>query len=111
MMVIRPALPSDIRVLATMLEALIVEHEGAYPTAYPRLEPHSAAEYYAAEWHRRLQDDPACNVWLATDRDVRGFLAGEVWTRSVGEPPAAFFVEWVYVTPEHRNTGVSRALF
>jgi len=109
--VVRPALPTDIRVLAQMLEALIREHEARYPDAYPKHDAHAAAMHYAAEWDRRLQDDPACNVWLATDRDVRGFLAGEVWSRSVGEPPAAFFVEWLYVTPEHRNTGISRALF
>jgi GNAT superfamily N-acetyltransferase len=50
-------------------------------------------------------------VWLATDRDVRGFLAGEVWSRSVGEPPISFFMEWLYVVPEHRKTGIARALY
>jgi len=109
--IIRPATPADIRVLATMLEALIREHEARYPAAYPKHDPHGAARHYAAEWDRRLQNDPACHVWLATDRDTRGFLAGEVWCRSVGEPPIAFFIEWLYVTPEHRKTGISRALF
>jgi len=110
-LVVRRALPSDLRVLIRMLEALIREHEAQYPDAYPKLEAASAAAHYAAEWERRLYDDPACNVWLATDRDTRGFLAGEVWARAVGEPPAAFFVEWVYVVPEHRKSGISRALF
>jgi GNAT superfamily N-acetyltransferase len=111
MRIIRPAMPTDIRVLAEMLAALIREHETQYPDAYPKLNPEDAAAHYAAEWHRRLQDDPACHVWLATDRDVRGFLAGEVWSRAVGEPPAAFFVEWLYVTPEHRKSGLARALW
>jgi GNAT superfamily N-acetyltransferase len=111
MRIIRPALPTDIRMLAQMLAALIHEHETAYPDAYPKLNPETAAAHYAAEWHRRLQDDPTCHVWLATDRDTRGFLAGEVWSRTVGEPPAAFFVEWLYVVPEHRKTGLARALW
>jgi GNAT superfamily N-acetyltransferase len=111
MRIIRPAMPTDIRVLAEMLEALIREHETQYPETYPKLEAHSAAAHYAAEWHRRLQDDPACHVWLATDRDVRGFLAGEVWSRLVGEPPVSFFMEWLYVVPEHRRGGIARALY
>jgi len=109
--IVRAAGPGDIRVLAQMLEALIREHESRFPAAYPKLEPASAAAHYAAEWEKRLAHDPTCNVWLAADRDVRGFLAGEVSIRSVGEPPAAFFVEWLYVVPEHRKTGIARALF
>jgi len=111
MRLVRAAGPRDIPVLAHMLEALIREHETRFPHAYPKLEPASAAAHYAAEWQKRLQGDPTCNVWLATDRDVRGFLAGEVLSRSVGEPPAAFFVEWLYVVPEHRKSGIARALF
>ena len=111
MLTVRHAGRNDVRVLHDMLRALITEHERRYPDAYPRLEPYRAAEHYALEWERRLETDPTCGVWLAADRDTRGFLAGEVWSRSVGEPPAAFFVEWVYVVPEHRKTGISRALF
>jgi len=94
-----------------MLGALIAEHQTHFPDAYPRLDPIAGAAFYGAEWGRRLGVDPSCNVWLAADRDVRGFLAGEVWARPVGEPPSAFFVEWIYVVPEHRKTGVARALF
>jgi len=108
---VRPAHPHDIGVLKAMLRSLIREHEGRFPDAYPRLDPHGAADHYGDEWDRRLGADPRCNVWLAADRDTRGFLAGEVWLRSVGEPPAAFFVEWLYVVPEHRKTGVARALW
>jgi len=109
--VVRTAIPGDIRWLRAMLAAFITEHQARFPDAYPRFDPESAAAHYAAEWDERLQSDPSCNVWLATDRDVRGFLAGEVWTRAVGEPPATFFVEWLYVVPEHRKTGIARALF
>jgi GNAT superfamily N-acetyltransferase len=109
--IVRPADPHDIGQLAAMLRELIFEHQARFPDAYPQLEPHSAAAHYAGEWDRRLGCDPTCNVWLATDRDTRGFLAGEVWSRAVGEPPAAFFVEWVYVVPQHRKSGVARALF
>jgi len=108
---IRAAEPRDIAQLAAMLRDLMREHETRYPAAYPRHDPNTAAAHYAAEWDRRLGADPKCHVWLATDRDTRGFLAGEVWLRSVGEPPAAFFIEWLYVVPEHRKTGIARALF
>jgi GNAT superfamily N-acetyltransferase len=111
MRIVRAATPRDVPALRAMLQALITEHERRYPDAYPRLEPETAAPHYAAEWERRLGTDSTCGVWLATDRDTRGFLAGEVWSRSVGEPPVSFFVEWVYVVPEHRKSGVSRALF
>ena len=111
MMVVRAATPGDVPVLRAMLRALITEHETRYPDAYPRLPPEEAATHYAAEWGRRIGNDSTCGAWLATDRDTRGFLAGEVWSRAVGEPPVSFFVEWVYVVPEHRKTGVSRALF
>ena len=110
-MTIRRATRGDVGRLAAMLRELIFEHQVRFPDAYPRLEPHTAAAHYAHEWEGRLDYDPNCNVWLATDRDTRGFLAGEVWARAVGEPPAAFFVEWVYVVPEHRKSGISRALF
>ena len=111
MRIIRAAEPRDIGELAAMLRDLIREHETRYPDAYPWLDPHGVAAHYAAEWDRRLGSDSTCHVWLATDRDTRGFLAGEVWTRAVGEPPAAFFIEWLYVVPEHRKTGIARALF
>jgi GNAT superfamily N-acetyltransferase len=94
-----------------MLYALIKEHEGRFPDTFPRLNPEEAAMHYGADWERRLGFDDACGVWLAADRDTRGFLAGEVWSRAVGEPPATFFIEWVYVVPEHRKTGIARALF
>lgn len=112
MRVVRHATASDVPALRLMLHALILEHEHRYPDAYPRLEAADAAAHYAAEWERRLgSGDLTCGVWLASDRDTRGFLAGEVWSRAVGEPPVSFFVEWVYVVPEHRKTGISRALF
>src|SRR5262245_29303449 len=111
MRLVRPADARDARALATMLGALLAEHQIRYPDTYPRLDPVAGAAFYGAEWGRRLGTDPSCNVWLAADRDIRGFLAGEVWSRPVGEPPSAFFVEWVYVVPEHRKTGISRALF
>src|SRR5215475_4740542 len=111
MLTVRHAGRGDVRALHEMLRALITEHERRYPDAYPRLEPYRAAEHYALEWERRLETHPTCGVWLATDRDTRGFLAGEVWSRSVGEPPTAFFMEWLYVVPEHRGTGIARALY
>ena len=111
MRLVRAAVPGDVPALRAMLHALMTEHERRFPDAYPRLEPETAATHYAAEWARRLANDATCGVWLATDRDTRGFLAGEVWSRSVGEPPVSFFVEWVYVAPEHRKTGVARVLF
>ena len=111
MRLVRPADARDARALATMLGALLAEHQIRYPDTYPRLDPVAGAAFYGAEWGRRLGTDPSCNVWLAADRDIRGFLAGEVWSRPVGEPPSAFFVEWVYVVPEHRKSGISRALF
>jgi len=111
MRLIRAATAGDIGMLAAMLGALLHEHQVQYPETYPRLDPARAVAFYGAEWGRRLGADPACHVWLATDRDCRGFLAGEVWARPVGEPPAAFFVEWIYVVPEHRKSGIARALF
>jgi len=111
MRLIRPAAVNDAGMLTAMLSALLHEHQARHPDTYPRLDPERAATFYGTEWARRLGADPACHVWLATDRDCRGFLAGEVWTRPVGEPPAAFFVEWIYVVPEHRQSGVARALF
>jgi len=94
-----------------MLHALIEEHEKRFPDAFPRLDPVLATLHYGAEWERRLGLDDTCGVWLAADRDTRGFLAGEVWSRAVGEPPASFFIEWVYVLPEYRKSGIARALF
>jgi GNAT superfamily N-acetyltransferase len=111
MRLIRAATAGDAGMLATMLGALLHEHQHHYPDTYPRLDPERAAAFYGTEWARRLDADPACHAWLATDRDCRGFLAGEVWARPVGEPPAAFFVEWIYVVPEHRKSGLARALF
>ncbi len=111
MRTVRPAQTADVPALRVMLGALLVEHQQRFPETFPRVDPESGAMHYAVEWERRLGADPACNVWLATDRDTRGFLAGEVWSRAVGEPPASFFVEWVYVVPEHRKTGIARALF
>ena len=111
MRIVRTAGPRDVSELARMLERLLIEHQQAFPETYPRLDPHAAAAHFGAEWYRRLGVDPTCIVWLAADRDVRGFLAGEVWTRPVGEPPSAFYVEWIYVMPEYRNSGIGRALF
>jgi len=111
MRVVRPAQGADVPALGRMLERLMAEHQFQYPETYPRLEPYEAARFYAEEWGRRLGVDPTCHVWLAADRDMRGFLAGEVWQRPVGEPPSAFFMEWLYVVPEHRGTGIARALY
>ena len=111
MRTIRQATTVDVPVLRSMLRALLTEHQNRFPDIFPHVDPESGAMHYAAEWDRRLGADPACSVWLAADRDTRGFLAGEVWSRAVGEPPASFYIEWVYVVPEHRKTGISRALF
>jgi GNAT superfamily N-acetyltransferase len=111
MRVVRPAGPRDVAELARMLERLLTEHQRAFPDTYPRLDPHAAAAHFGAEWYRRLGVDPTVHVWLAADRDVRGFLAGEVWARPVGEPPSVFYVEWIYVAPEHRKSGIGRLLF
>lgn len=111
MRIVRTADTRDVGQLTRMLERLLAEHQRAFPDTYPRLDPYTAAAHFGAEWYRRLGVDPNCNVWLAADRDLRGFLAGEVWTRPVGEPPSSFFVEWIYVTPEHRKSGVARVLF
>ena len=111
MLVVRVAQRVDVPALRGMLYALIKEHEGRFPDTFPRLDPEQAALHYAADWERRLGLDDTCGVWLAADRDTRGFLAGEVWSRAVGEPPASFFIEWVYVLPEYRKTGIARALF
>jgi GNAT superfamily N-acetyltransferase len=111
MMIVRTARPPDVAAVARMLERLMTEHQRTYPETYPRLDPYTAAAHCGAEWYRRLGVDSSCQVWLATDRDVRGFLAGEVLTRPVGEPPSAFFMEWLYVVPEHRNSGIARQLY
>jgi GNAT superfamily N-acetyltransferase len=101
----------DADVLVGMLARLLAEHQARHPDTYPRFDPVRAAAFYGAEWSRRLGADSACHVWLAADRENRGFLAGEVWVRPVGEPPTAFFVEWIYVVPEYRHCGIARALF
>lgn len=111
MRIVRPADARDVATLVPLLVALLAEHQARFPGTYPRLEPVETAAHYGVDWGRRLGADPACNVWLVADRDVRGFLAGEVWSRPVGEPPAAFFVEWIYVIPDARGTGAARALF
>lgn len=111
MLIIRAAERVDLPALRGMLAAGIREHEGRYPKAFPWLDPEQAALHYGADWERRLGSDETCAVWLAADRDIRGFLAGEVWSRPVGEPPVSFFVEWLYVVPEHRKSGIARALF
>jgi GNAT superfamily N-acetyltransferase len=111
MRIVRPADANDVGTLVPLLVALLAEHQERFPGTYPRLEPVAAAAYYGAEWGRRLGGDPSCHVWLVADRDVRGFLAGEVWSRPVGEPPSAFYVEWIYVIPDARGTGAARALF
>lgn len=108
---VRVAQRADLPALRGMLYALVKEHEGRFPDAYPRLDAEQAALHYGADWERRLGLDETCGVWLAADRDTRGFLAGEVWSRAVGEPPASFFIEWVYVRPEYRKSGIARALF
>jgi GNAT superfamily N-acetyltransferase len=111
MRIVRAARPVDVAGIARLLERLLTEHQRMYPDTYPRLDPYTTAAHCGADWYRRLGDDPTCNVWLAADRDVRGFLAGEVLTRSVGEPPAAFWMEWLYVIPEYRGSGIARALY
>src|SRR5215470_10846069 len=111
MRLVRRADARDVGTLSSMLGELLAEHQARHPETYPRVDPVAGAAFYGAEWGRRLGVDPTCNVWLAADRDIRGFLAGEVWARPVGEPPSAFFVEWVYVVPEHRKSGICRALF
>jgi GNAT superfamily N-acetyltransferase len=111
MLVIRPAMRADVRVLVPLLAAHILEHQARHPDTYPRLTPTTAAVRYGAEWLRRLELDPTCHVWLAADRDIRGMLAGEVWSRPVGEPTPVFFAEWLYVIPEYRGAGLARALW
>lgn len=111
MLVTRVAQRVDVPALRGMLCALIAEHEGRFQGTFPRLAPADAAMHYGADWERRLGLDDTCGVWLAVDRDTRGFLAGEVWSRAVGEPPVSFYVEWLYVVPEHRKTGISLALW
>ncbi len=111
MRIVRTAGAGDVVALVRMLERLLAEHQQKFPETYPRLDPHTAAAHYGAEWHRRIGVDPACKVWLAADRDLRGFLAGEVWARPVGEPPSAFYIEWIYVEPEYRKSGIARVLF
>jgi GNAT superfamily N-acetyltransferase len=111
MRVIRRATTRDVPALAGLLAAHLVEHQRTFPDVYPRLNVTAATVHYAADWGRRLDTDPTCHVWLAADRDLRGFLAGEVWSRPVGEPTPVFFAEWLYVVPEHRGTGLARALW
>jgi len=45
---------NDLPALRGMLYALIKEHEGRFPEAFPRLDPEQAALHYTAEWERRL---------------------------------------------------------
>ncbi len=111
MLVIRKAGRRDATTVGQLLARHIVEHQRAHPDLYPRLNPTITAVHYAAFWQQVLETDPAHHVWLAGDRDVRGFLAGEVWTRSVGEPTPVFFAEWLYVLPESRGQGIARALW
>jgi GNAT superfamily N-acetyltransferase len=108
---IRAATPLDRRALEGLCAMLLREHQQRFPSCYPALPPDRAAAHYAAEWQRRLESDPTCLVWLAADRAPVGFLAGEVWTRPVGQPTAVWFGEWMYVVPECRGEGIGLALF
>jgi GNAT superfamily N-acetyltransferase len=110
-LVVRAATALDRRALELLCAALLREHQQRYPHAYPALPPDTAAAHYAADWQRRLDTDPTCLVWLATDRAPVGFLAAEVWTRPVGQPTAVLFGEWMYVAPECRGQGIGLLLF
>jgi GNAT superfamily N-acetyltransferase len=109
-LIIRAATALDHRALERLCAALLREHQQRYPECYPALPPDTAAARYAAEWQRRLDSDPTCLVWLADDRAPVGFLAGEVWTRPVGQPTAVLYAEWMYVVPECRHQGIGLAL-
>ena len=106
----RAATPLDRHALERLCAMLLREHQHRYPQTYPALPPDAAAAVYAAEWQRRLESDPTCLVWLAADRAPVGFLAAEVWTRSVGQPTAYLYAEWFFVVPECRGQGIGVAL-
>jgi GNAT superfamily N-acetyltransferase len=107
---IRAAGPMDRHALEGLCAQLLREHQERFPDVYPKLPPDAAAALYAAEWARRLEDDPTCLVWLAVDRAPVGFLAAGLWTRPIGQPTAYCFAEWIYVVPDARGQGISLAL-
>jgi len=106
---IRPAAFADVPGLRRLYAALVADRG---PAAYPMPHPDDLDSFtlWAA---RRLEHDPACLVYVATDDatgELVGFLGGELSERALGEPRIFCAAHWLYVAPPARGHGVARAL-
>jgi GNAT superfamily N-acetyltransferase len=107
---VRTAEPGDRPALEGLLAALMREHQGTFPAAYPHFAPVEDAANLLTLYAPRLAQDPSLVAVLAVDRAPVGLLVGEVVARPVGRPATVGFVEWFYVVPEARGQGIGRDL-
>ena len=106
---IRAATFADVPGLRRLYAALVADRG---PAVYPTLHPDDLDSFTL--WTvRRLEHDPACLVYVATDDatgELVGFLGGELSERALGEPRIFCAAHWLYVAPTHRGHGLARAL-
>jgi GNAT superfamily N-acetyltransferase len=110
---IRPAGFADVPGLRRLYAALVTDLDATrgpavYPT--PAAEDLDSFTLWAA---RRLEHDPACLVYVASDDatgELVGFLGGELSERALGEPRIFCAAHWLYVLPTARGQGIARAL-
>jgi GNAT superfamily N-acetyltransferase len=110
---IRPAVFADVPGLRRLYAALMADLEATRgPSVYPQHHPDDLDNFtlWAA---RRLEQDPACLVYVAVDDatgELVGYLGGELSERALGEPRVYGAAHWLYIVPTHRGRGYARGL-
>ncbi len=106
---LRPATPPDIPAVLPMVRAICALHESWDPSRYGML-PDVVERY--ARWLPARAVDPR-SVFLVADADptLAGFLIGTVEENIPIYRVSEFgFIHDLWVEPEHRRSGVARAL-
>jgi len=109
---IRPAVFADVPGLRRLFAALLAELEPTRPLPYPAYGPEDL-DSFTLWLARRLEQDPAVLVYVATDEptgELVGYLGGEVSERALGDPRVYGAAHWLYIAPTHRGRGLARAL-
>ena len=108
-MIIRSATVADLPWIRRMWEALCAEGKAAHPHEYPLMDAEEG-DRFTLMVYRHLTTNPAFRIYVAEDRQIVGFLAGQIVERAIGKPRLYCEPYWLYVDPAARGTRAARSL-
>lgn len=103
---IRPATMLDLPWLRQLHASFVKEFDAPYPRT-----DNEELDHFVLAVSQAIKDPSFC-LFVADDEQgkIVGYIGAGIMRRPVGKPKMVATPYWLYVVPEHRGQGVSRAL-